>query len=155
MEVKKMSRAGAVIIKNNAVALIKRIHEDKTYYLFPGGHIENSENAEKACIREIKEELGLEIVIDRLIAEIYHQNDIQYYYLCNIVSGVFGTGTGEEYQSDKSQSAGIHEPVWMNITKLPSYDVRPACIYEIIVNGFPDCMRKFIDLGNGVCIHIS
>jgi ADP-ribose pyrophosphatase YjhB (NUDIX family) len=65
-----MSRAGAVITKDNTVALIKRTRENKVYYMFPGGQKENNETFEETCIREIKEELGVDIVIDRQIAEV-------------------------------------------------------------------------------------
>lgn len=34
------TRAAAIILKGNTVALIKLIWEEKVYYLFPGGGVE-------------------------------------------------------------------------------------------------------------------
>ena len=144
-----MARAGAVIIKGNAVALIKRVREEKEYYVFPGGQIENCETIEEACIREIKEELGLDVSIDRKIAEVFYNDDFQYYFLCNVVSGVFGTGAGEEYFPEKPKSRGIHEPVWMNINELPNLTVLPACICEALISCCLNGPIKFIELDDG------
>jgi len=147
-----MSRAAALIVKDNTVALIKRVREDKVYYLFPGGTIENGETIKETCIREIKEELGLDIAIDKQIAEVSFGDNIQYIFLCNVVSGTFGSGTGEEYQPGLPVAVGTYEPIWMNISELLSNDVRPVCVCEMIINGYPDCSKKFTDLGNGICV---
>lgn len=51
---------GAIIKKNNKILLVKRNRQPyKNYWCLPGGHIEWQENAEKAIIREVKEETGL------------------------------------------------------------------------------------------------
>ena len=149
-----MSRAAALIIENSNVALIKRERgrEGKVYYLFPGGKVEGYETVEEACIREIKEELGLDIVIDRPIAEVVFHDNVQTFFLCGTATGTFGSGTGEEYQPGLPESVGTYEPIWMKISDLSVFDVRPACICEMIMNGFPDNVKKFTDLGNGICV---
>lgn len=56
--------SGPVIIENSKVLLIK---ETKSYgitpWFFPGGKIEGNETYEQACIRETREEVGLNIKI--------------------------------------------------------------------------------------------
>ena len=52
------NRGAAIIVQEGKIALIKRIREDETYYVFPGGGIEEGETAEEAMKREIYEELG-------------------------------------------------------------------------------------------------
>jgi 8-oxo-dGTP diphosphatase len=56
--------SGPVIIENSKVLLIK---EQKSYgitpWFFPGGKIEGNETSEEACIRETREEVGLNIKI--------------------------------------------------------------------------------------------
>jgi len=51
---------GAVIEDKGKILLIKRNHEPfRGYWGLPGGHIDEGENAEKAVIREVKEETNL------------------------------------------------------------------------------------------------
>jgi len=52
---------GAIIEKNGKILLIKRNHEPfNRLWGLPGGHIDKGENAEKAVIREVKEETNLD-----------------------------------------------------------------------------------------------
>lgn len=53
---------GCVIEKDGKILLAKRNHEPfKDYWCIPGGHIEFGEDPENAVIREVKEEVGLDI----------------------------------------------------------------------------------------------
>lgn len=49
------------IVHNNKVLL--RMHEKHHRWLVPGGHIELDEDPVEAAVREVKEEVGLDIVI--------------------------------------------------------------------------------------------
>ena len=52
----------AIIVKGNAILLIKRAHEPyKDMWALPGGYIEWDETAEEAVIREVREETGLTV----------------------------------------------------------------------------------------------
>ena len=60
--------ADSVILKENQVLLIKRGHEPfKDMWALPGGFIEDLESAEEACIREAKEETGLDVKIKKMV----------------------------------------------------------------------------------------
>lgn len=64
--------AAAIILKNSQV-LIARRPADKHkggYWEFPGGKIESSETAEQALIREIAEEVNIQIESAELFEEI-------------------------------------------------------------------------------------
>ncbi|HFK1498231.1 NUDIX domain-containing protein [Bacillus sp. BSL6] len=41
------NRGAAIIVQEGKIALIKRIREDETYYVFPGGGIEEGETPEE------------------------------------------------------------------------------------------------------------
>ncbi|MCR5332556.1 MAG: NUDIX domain-containing protein [Bacilli bacterium] len=46
---------------NGRILVENRLKKDWPGLTFPGGHVEDDETCEEACIREIKEETGLEV----------------------------------------------------------------------------------------------
>ncbi len=74
-------RAAIILIEKGQIALVERYRQGLHYFTFPGGHVEPDETPEQAAIRETEEELGLEVVIERLVAEIWWHEKPQYYYL--------------------------------------------------------------------------
>lgn len=60
-------RAAVIIVIDYRIALIKRVKNNETYYVFLGGGIENGETSEFAAIREAFEELGVYVEINKLL----------------------------------------------------------------------------------------
>lgn len=147
-----MARAGAIIVENGKVALIERVRLNKTYYLFPGGKVEENESFETACKREVLEELGFDVTVSSLIAEVVFNDNYQYFFICDVNSGTFGSGTGEEYSGNLTLERGTYKPIWMDISELLKNDVRPKCVCEIIldglINGFLNEVIRYKDLGD-------
>ena len=58
---------GAVIFDNeNRLCLVRRANEpSKGTWAFPGGRVEPDETSEEAIIREVMEETGLHVTIER------------------------------------------------------------------------------------------
>lgn len=126
------NRGSAVIIKSNKVALIKRVKGDSVYFVFPGGGIEEGESPEEATKREALEELGVHIRILDEFGEVEF-NGTQYFYLAEIIDGIFGTGQGEEfleYESDR----GTYQPMWIEINNLSTINVRPKSVADKILS---------------------
>lgn len=128
------NRGSSVLIENNKVALIKRVKEDSIYYVFPGGGIEEGETPEEATERETFEELGVKIKIKEHVYSVDF-NGTQYFFLADIVGGVFGTGKGEEF-TDLNRNRGTYQPLWMEIKNLSSLNVRPKEVAEKIQSIF-------------------
>lgn len=63
MKTNTVRLAGCVILKNQSILLLHRVKRD--FYELPGGKVEPNETPKKAAIREIKEELLLDITIVR------------------------------------------------------------------------------------------
>jgi len=125
-------RGSVVIVENDKVGLILRIRDGIVYYVFPGGGIEKGETPEEASKREAFEELGVEVKVNECLAKI-EDNGTQYFFLSEIIKGTFGTGQGEEY-TDKERNRGIYLPMWVDIKRLSSIDVKPRQVALIVQN---------------------
>jgi 8-oxo-dGTP diphosphatase len=117
------NRGSVVIVENDKVGLIQRIRDGSVYFVFPGGCIESGETPEEGAKREAFEELGVEVNVNECIAKVEY-NGTQYFFLSEIINGTFGTGQGEEY-SDKERDRGIYLPMWVDIKRLTSINVKP------------------------------
>ncbi len=74
---KQIQVVAAVIINNNKILCVQRDENKLPYiskkYEFPGGKIEVGESKEEAIQREIKEELKMDIDIDKQYLTVSHQ----------------------------------------------------------------------------------
>jgi mutator protein MutT len=125
-------RVRGVIISEGKIALIRRERENApTYYIVPGGGVEENETIEQALHREIKEELGIEIAIGELfMRHQYEAHDgelvVHYLYLCTQTGGTFGMGDGPEYQPGNAyEKEGTHDPVWVPLSEVAGIDLKP------------------------------
>lgn len=129
---KHAPRAAAIILKDGQIALMRRIKAGRLYYVFPGGKQEEGETVEQAAAREVEEELGLRVSVGRLIAQTWYGGHKQYYYLCAVTGGQFGSGQGEEMTGPFDPAAGSYLPVWMPVNGLQDYPVLPRRVAELV-----------------------
>lgn len=83
------------------VGVVKR-KDIQEYYTFPGGGLEEGETPEEGCIREIKEEFGIDVNVVKKLYEMKSEkfNQKEVFYLCEYISGEFGTGQGPEFSNN-------------------------------------------------------
>ena len=74
---KQVKVVSAVIINKNSILCVQRNINKYNYiskkFEFPGGKIEGDESKEQALLREIKEELNMDIQIEREYLTVEHQ----------------------------------------------------------------------------------
>lgn len=83
--------AAAVILnEDRAVLLVKSTYQRVHPWGLPGGSLEYGEHPEDAVIREVREETGLHICIERLLlVKSWYPDRVGMYYLCRITGGTF------------------------------------------------------------------
>ena len=91
-EMKTIKVVAAIIRKENCVFATQRGYGDyKDWWEFPGGKVELGETPEEALVREIKEELASEIVVERYLTTVEHDYPEFHLsmacYWCSVKSG--------------------------------------------------------------------
>ena len=89
---KEIKVVAAIIQKENKILTSKRGYgEFINMWEFPGGKIESGETKEQALVREIKEELNIEISVDKFAIDIEYQYPNFYLFMscfmCSIKEG--------------------------------------------------------------------
>jgi 8-oxo-dGTP pyrophosphatase MutT (NUDIX family) len=133
-------RAGIVLCTEQGIAAIERVREGRTYYVLPGGQVEEDENPVEAAAREAYEELGVIVKIRGLVAVVHFGLSTQLYYRAEILNGDFGSGTGEEMSSPAESESGSYRAVWIEPRQLAVQDVRPKLIAAAL-KAAPDVER--------------
>ena len=116
---KTIEVVAAVIVKDNKVFCCKRGpgRDLEGYYEFPGGKIEVNETKEEALIRELKEELEINVEIEKYFTTVLHEYNAFavniHYFICKT--------------NDKHLNMKVHNDyTWLNIDELPKLDWAPA-----------------------------
>lgn len=109
----------AVIRQDDKFLICQRAPEKSCGLLweFPGGKIEPGETGEACIVRECREELGVEVFVERELEELYQEYPEQivhlYFYLCQIKNGVV----------DRREHKAI---AWITKDQIESYMFCPA-----------------------------
>ena len=134
--------ARIVLVQDHKLALIQRVREGRTYYVFPGGKLEPGETPAEAAIREAHEELGVMVEPLREVAQIWHANILQHYFTVKITGGLFGAGDGPEMVGEYPPERGTYAAVWMLLDDLPCSQVVPTTMCNWLLaalkNGWPE-----------------
>jgi 8-oxo-dGTP diphosphatase len=93
----------AAVIKRNNKYLVTQRNKNKYMSLkweFPGGKVEKGETLKEALLREIKEELSVEIDINMKITKEKYKDEkiniILHYYFCSLKSGIIKLNEHED-----------------------------------------------------------
>ena len=108
----------------------------KTFYVLPGGMLDENETWQQAGIREAKEELNVDVKIDELLFEEYNQelDKQERFYFATILRGKVSKGSGEEFQNMSIDSPyGLYEVVKISKKEIGSYNILPITIKDKLV----------------------
>lgn len=127
-----------IIVKDDKILLLP---QDGKGYVLPGGGIEIDELTEAAVVREVREETGITVEIDRFldIRENYFviepqtaPDDVWHslclYYLCTPISGEVSSDGFDEYEQ-----AHIGLAEWIDLADLPDLPIVSSIDFKPII----------------------
>ena len=134
-------RVAGIIKINGGYAFMHRKNVRKRknisdYYTFPGGGLEDGETLEEGVIREIKEEFGITVKVVKKLYEMESEKFKQkeYFFLCEYVDGIFGTGDGPEFSNDPQYiDSGKYLPEIIDKKEINNLLLLPSEIKEKLI----------------------
>ena len=126
MERKLRMSAGAIIIRGDEILLVRTLNSGgKDFLVAPGGGVENNEGIDQACIREVREETGIEVRPGKIlfIEDLVWQNKrvVKIWFLCNIAGG-------ELTRTQGAIEEGLIEARWFRKDQLKNEIVFPTVL---------------------------
>lgn len=100
------------------------------YYALPGGHMDNDETLENTVIREVREEMNLDVEIIDYLGKLIIDNQEENYYYCKIVGGNIQFG-GEELE--RCNDSNYYEIRWLDIGEIDNSGIRAIDMVKKVV----------------------
>src|SRR6266496_2366722 len=102
------------------------------YWVLPGGHIDETDKSlEDALRRELREELGGDVTILRLVDVIHRETERQYFYLATMDRWSFADRTGPEF-SEPGRGTYELEEIPSHADDVEAIDLKPDEIAEFL-----------------------
>jgi 8-oxo-dGTP diphosphatase len=124
----KKNRATAIIIRNGKLLLIHRQKPGRDYYVLPGGGVELEESFEEACIREVKEETGLDVLALLLVSRYITLEKEENYYVTKVTPAEPVLGGAEAGRQSPEDSYTF---LWVEAAQLECLNLLPGVARRI------------------------
>ena len=133
-----VGNARAVCFIDGKLLLIKRVREGQTFYVLPGGRVDEGENAREAVVRELREEANVDVVVTRELYRVAARPGKFYFanlgiFLCEYKMGeISKTDSPDEYAAGVENEThydgrpkGTFEPVLLSVAQLKDVNIYP------------------------------
>lgn len=140
------TRVSVVVLRNNdrEILLVKHRKGSRQYWVLPGGRLEYGETFHECAVRELKEETGLEVSVERFlfmseaIAPDRSRHIVNVYLKAKVIGGTMKIG-------NEPVLAGVDFVPVANLDKMTLFPPIGQILSESIPEGFSESIRY---LGN-------
>ena len=121
---KRISSRGIILNDDSVLTIFRRKKKKdgtfKEYYTIPGGGLEENESLEENVLRELNEELCINVKILGYLGKEERENSIDNYFHCELIDGDLKIG-GEE--KDRMSEDNYYEVRYVKIKDLDKIDI--------------------------------
>ena len=116
---KTIEVAAGIVFRRGKLLITKRFDDAHLGGLweFPGGKREPEETFEQCLVRELREELGIEVSVGTLVEELTHEYPEKTVHLKFFAC---------EWRAHEPRPIGCAEVVWIDVSELKNYDFPAA-----------------------------
>ena len=137
-------RVAAIITRDDQILLVEHRKRGQRYWVLPGGRLEGHETLGAALRRELKEELGLEATVGRLV--IVCETLAPDRHVVNLIfEAEIGEGAAPQLDPRDPVLAGWQ---WVSVDQLPRLDFRPPiadAVRTVVAERFAGSVRVLGD----------
>jgi 8-oxo-dGTP diphosphatase len=127
-----------VITDDNRILLVRHRKGNRQYWVLPGGRLEYGETFQECAIRELQEETGLDVAVDKLIflseaiAPDRSRHIVNVYLTAHVIGGVMKVGD---------------EPVLAGVDYRPVEELEHGTLYPPVGKQIIENMHNKFDMG--------
>ncbi|MDQ6661285.1 MAG: NUDIX domain-containing protein [Chloroflexota bacterium] len=142
-------RIAGVVISNNAILFQKAVEDKYTFWFLPGGRAELSESAQETLKREMREELDLDIKVERLlwVVENFFDNgkflvhELGLYFLMTFPEDAHIYSQGTLFEREHAGDHLVFE--WLPIDSLATASLYPSFLKKVL-HALPDRTQHLV-----------
>ena len=136
-----IQKAKGIVVHPDGLLLLRRVIKNEAgkeiqYYVLPGGAREMGETIEQCMKREILEETGVRVRIEKEFARLKFEAKEEIYFVCKYIDGQVGSGEGPEFSTDWIEKRGLYIAEVVPVKKLAEIDLKPYSIKQKLVQSF-------------------
>jgi 8-oxo-dGTP diphosphatase len=134
-------RVAAVVLIDSEMVLVRHRKDGRAYHLLPGGGVEAGESLEDALVREVREETGLAITVERpvFLNETLDPRGGRHLLNVTFLAAIVGGGITRRPADPRVEAVDLVRP-----DTLSTLDLRPpmaAQLEQAVRDGFAEGTR--------------
>jgi 8-oxo-dGTP pyrophosphatase MutT (NUDIX family) len=138
-----IQKVRGIIFHPEGLLLMRRVRKDPknperkiVYYVFPGGGREMGETLEQCLHREVQEEAGVRVKIEKEFICLRFETKQEYFFICHYTDGEIGSGNGPEFTLARIKQRGLYIAEVVPLSQIPEIDLKPYKIKRKLMEAY-------------------